>query len=152
MHNVKLIRMQSGEDIMASMIEHDGDTVQLDDPMRLVFRRLPTGQTIMMMMPWLPIELVKENSATIFISDIITTIEPKDAMIEYYGKVVTKLLEDMSDSDEMLQSLLEQQDEEDEPKYEADDDALSENQLEQILKDLKTNKLHYKDFLLCQKW
>lgn len=142
MHNVKLIRMQSGEDIMASMIEHDGDTVQLDDPMRLVFRRLPTGQTIMMMMPWLPIELVKENSATIFISDIITTIEPKDAMIEYYGKVVTKLLEDMSDSDEMLQSLLEQQDEEDEPKYEADDGALSENQLEQILKDLKTNKLH----------
>lgn len=134
--------MQSGEDIMASMIEHDGDTVQLDDPMRLVFRRLPTGQTIMMMMPWLPIELVKENSATIFISDIITTIEPKDAMIEYYGKVVTKLLEDMSDSDEMLQSLLEQQDEEDEPKYEADDGALSENQLEQILKDLKTNKLH----------
>lgn len=142
MHNVKLIRMQSGEDIMASMIEHDGDTVQLDDPMRLVFRRLPTGQTIMMMMPWLPIELVKENSATIFISDIITTIEPKDAMIEYYGKIVTKLLEDMSDSDEMLQSLLEQQDEEDEPKYEADDGALSENQLEQILKDLKTNKLH----------
>ncbi len=135
--------MQTGEDIMASMIEHDGDTVQLDDPMRLVFRRLPTGQTIMMMMPWLPIELVKENSATIFISDIITTIEPKDAMIEYYGKIVTKLLDDMADSDEMLQSLLEQQDEEDEePKYESDDGSLTENQLEQLLKDLKTNKLH----------
>lgn len=142
MHNVKLIRMQSGEDIMASMIEHEDDTVQLDDPMRLVFRRLPTGQTIMMMMPWLPIELIKLNSATVYTSDIITMVEPKEAMIEYYDRIVQKLVEDMADSDEMLQSLLDQQDEEDEPKYEADDSALTESQLEQLLKDIKTNKLH----------
>jgi hypothetical protein len=133
--------MQTGEDIMASMIEQeDSELIQLDDPMRLVFRRLPTGQTIMMMMPWLPIELIKENSATVYSSDIITMIEPKAAMIEYYDRVVQKLIEDMADSDEMLQSLLEQQDEEE--KYEADDGALSENQLEQILKDIKTSKLH----------
>jgi hypothetical protein len=134
--------MQSGEDIMASMIEHEDDTVQLDDPMRLVFRRLPTGQTIMMMMPWLPIELIKLNSATVYTSDIITMVEPKEAMIEYYDRIVQKLVEDMADSDEMLQSLLDQQDEEDEPKYEADDGALTESQLEQLLKDIKTNKLH----------
>ena len=35
MHNVKLIRMQSGEDIMASMFEDDNsDQIQLNDPMR----------------------------------------------------------------------------------------------------------------------
>ena len=67
MHNVKLIRMQSGEDIMASMFENDNsDQIQLNDPMRIVFRRLPTGQTVMMMMPWLPVELIKENSAMIY--------------------------------------------------------------------------------------
>jgi hypothetical protein len=67
MHNVKLIRMQSGEDIMASMFENDeSDQIQLNDPMRIVFRRMPTGQTVMMMMPWLPVELIKENSAMIY--------------------------------------------------------------------------------------
>lgn len=134
--------MQTGEDIMASMIEQeDSELIQLDDPMRLVFRRLPTGQTIMMMMPWLPIELIKVNSATVYSSDIVTMVEPKAAMIEYYDRIVQKLIEDMADSDEMLQTLLDQQDEE-ETEYEADDGALSENQLEQILKDIKTSKLH----------
>ena len=56
MHNVKIIRMQTGEDIMASMIgEEEAETVLLEDPMRLIFRRMPTGQTVMMMMPWLPV-------------------------------------------------------------------------------------------------
>ena len=137
MHNVKLIRMQSGEDIMASLVEHEDDTVELNDPMRLVFRRMPTGQTIMMMMPWLPIELIQVNSATVYISDIVTTVEPKAAMVEYYGKLVTKLIDDTADADDMLQALLEQHDEDEneEPKYEADDGPLTENQLEQLLKD-----------------
>ena len=67
MDNVKIIRMQTGEDIMASMIEKEeqNETVVLNNPMRLVFRRLPTGQTVLMMMPWLPVELIKEDSAII---------------------------------------------------------------------------------------
>ena len=140
MHNVKLIRMQSGEDIMASMIEQeDSDIIQLDEPMRLVFRRLPTGQTIMMMMPWLPIELIKVNSATIYTSDIITMVEPKAAMIEYYDKIVQKLLEDMSDSDEMLRTILEENDSEEDSEEEA---KQMTSQLEELLKDVKSKKLH----------
>ena len=83
--------MQSGEDIMASMFEQeDSEQIQLNDPMRLVFRRMPTGQTVMMMMPWLPIELIKENSALVYTSDIVTVIEPKEAMIRYYDKLVER--------------------------------------------------------------
>ena len=67
MHNVKLIRMQTGEDIMASMLEQENsDQIQINDPMRIVFRRMPTGQTVMMMMPWLPVELIKEKIAMIY--------------------------------------------------------------------------------------
>ena len=86
MDNVKIIRMQTGEDIMASMIEEQeqNETVVLNNPMRLVFRRLPTGQTVLMMMPWLPVELIKEDSAIIYTTDIITVIEPKESMKEYY--------------------------------------------------------------------
>ena len=84
MHNVKIIIMQTGEDIMASMVgEEEEETVLLEDPMRLIFRRMPTGQTVMMMMPWLPVELIKDNNALVYNSDIITIVEPKESMVEY---------------------------------------------------------------------
>ena len=93
MHNVKLIRMQSGEDIMASMFEDENsDQIQINDPMRIVFRRLPTGQTVMMMMPWLPVELIKENIAMIYYSDIVTVVDPKESMIRYYDKLVERTI------------------------------------------------------------
>jgi hypothetical protein len=136
MHNVKLIRMQTGEDIMASMFEQeDSEQIQLNDPMRLVFRRMPTGQTVMMMMPWLPVELIKENSALIYSSDIVTVIEPKEAMIRYYDKLVERTLEEMADSDKILDSLLDEQEEEEEVN------ELPE-QLIEFLKDTNTKKLH----------
>jgi hypothetical protein len=135
--------MQTGEDIVASMHEDENsDMIQLDDPMRLVFRRMPTGQTVMMMMPWLPVELIKVNSANVYSTDIITIVEPKEAMIRYYDKIVEKVTEDMLNADNKLDQLLEEQEDDEESNYEQDDGALTENQLEQILKSVKTNKLH----------
>ena len=136
MHNVKLIRMQTGEDIMASMIEMDKDQIQLNDPMRLVFRRMPTGQTIMMMMPWLPIELIKQNSAMIYTSDIVTIIDPKDTMIQYYDKLIERTAKDMEDSDELLQQLLEEQEKEDEEEQDLPE------QIQEFLEEFKSKKLH----------
>ena len=140
MHNVKIIRMQTGEDIMASMIgEEEDETVLLADPMRLIYRRLPTGQTIMMMMPWLPVELIEEFSANVYATDIVTMVEPKAAMIQYYDKLVARITEDVKDADEILERLLAEQDE---PEYEEDDGPLTEDQMEQLLNHVKTNKLH----------
>ena len=137
MHNVKLIRMQSGEDIMASMFEQeDSDQIQLNDPMRLIFRRMPTGQTVMMMMPWLPVELIKENSALVYTSDIVTIIEPRETMIQYYDKLVERTIKDMADADELLQQLLDEQETE-----KSEEHNLSE-QLKDFLEDFKSKKLH----------
>ena len=139
MHNVKLIRMQSGEDIMASMFEDDNsDQIQLNDPMRIVFRRLPTGQTVMMMMPWLPVELIKENSAMIYYSDIVTVVEPKESMIRYYDKLVERTIEEMADSDKMINNLLEEQEGEEEQNMEQQimDEVL------QSIHEAKGKKLH----------
>lgn len=139
MHNVKLIRMQSGEDIMASMFENDNsDQIQLNDPMRIVFRRLPTGQTVMMMMPWLPVELIKENSAMIYYSDIVTVVEPKESMIRYYDKLVERTIEEMADSDKMINNLLEEQEGEEEQNIEQQimDEVL------QSIHEAKNKKLH----------
>ena len=141
MHNVKLIRMQTGEDIMASMFEQeDSEQVQLNDPMRLVFRRMPTGQTVMMMMPWLPVELIKENSALVYSSDIVTIIEPKEAMIKYYDKLVERTVNDMADSDKLLENLLDEQEEESEEEQKQQEEMMQE--LMQHIQEVKNKKLH----------
>ena len=133
--------MQSGEDIMASMFEQeDSEQIQLNDPMRLVFRRMPTGQTVMMMMPWLPVELIKENSALVYTSDIVTVIEPKEAMIRYYDRLVERTVNDMADSDKLLEDLLDDQDKEDENEEQQQEEMMQE--LLQHIQEVKNKKLH----------
>jgi NDP-sugar pyrophosphorylase family protein len=137
MHNVKIIRMQTGEDIMASMIgEEEAETVLLEDPMRLIFRRMPTGQTMLMMLPWLPVELIKDNSALIYNSDIITIIDPKESMVQYYDNLVMKTLLEMEKSEEMIEQLLRDQEEENEE---------AENYIEELtqyIEEIKNRTLH----------
>lgn len=139
MHNVKIIRMQTGEDIMASMIgEDEAETVLLADPMRLIYRRMPTGQTVLMMMPWLPVELIKDNSALIYNTDIVTIIEPKESMIEYYDNLVNKTLIEMEKSEGMIEQLLKDQQQEDEE----DEEEFSMEELTKFIEDIKNRTLH----------
>jgi len=136
MHNVKIIRMQTGEDIMASMIgEEEAETVLLEDPMRLIYRRMPTGQTVLMMMPWLPVELIKDNNALIYNSDIVTIIDPKESMIQYYDNLVMKTLIEMEKSEEMIGQLLKDQQTEDEEEF-------SMEELTQYIEEVKNRTLH----------
>ena len=134
--NIKIVRLQSGEDIMADCIEDtEQGTVLLENPMHIIFKRVPTGQTVMMMMPWLPIELIKDNSAIIYDSDILTVIEPKDDLINYYGQIVISAQEKMENSTNIFEE--DDDDEEDEMEEEIDPEALFE-----LLKERKKNKLH----------
>ncbi len=138
MHNVKIIRMHTGEDIMASMIgEEQEETVLLEDPMRLIFRRMPTGQTVMMMMPWLPVELIKDNSALVYNSDIITIIDPKESMVQYYDNLVTKTLLEMEQSEGMIEQLLKDQEREEE-----EEEEYSMEELTKFIEEVKNRTLH----------
>ena len=140
MHNVKIIRMQTGEDIMASMVgEEQEETVLLEDPMRLIFRRMPTGQTVMMMMPWLPVELIKDNNALIYNSDIVTIVEPKESMIEYYENLVIKTLLEMEKSEDMIAGLLKDQAGE---GNESEEEEYSMEDLIQFVEEVKNRTLH----------
>ena len=88
---IRIIRLQNGEDIMANIVQdEDNDTVMLDNPMHIIFKRMPTGQIVLMMLPWLPIEIIKENNAIIDTSDILTIIEPKDDLVRHYDNVVSE--------------------------------------------------------------
>ena len=129
--------MQTGEDIMASMIgEEEAETVLLEDPMRLIYRRMPTGQTVLMMMPWLPVELIKDNNALIYNSDIVTIIDPKESMVQYYDNLVMKTLIEMEKSEEMIGQLLKDQQSEDE------EEEFSMEELTQYIEEVKNRTLH----------
>lgn len=87
--NVKIIRLVTGEDVLADFIEDSSDgTALLSNPMHLVFKRLPTGQNAMHISPWLPIELIEENIAQIHCADILTVVNPKDELVDHYNTVV----------------------------------------------------------------
>jgi hypothetical protein len=84
---IKIVRIQSGEDIIAEVhSETDSDLLVLNDPMHIIFKRLSTGQTVMMMMPWLPVELINENIATVYTDEILTLMNPKEELVSYYKK------------------------------------------------------------------
>ena len=132
--NIKIVRLQSGEDVMADCIEDtEQGTVLLENPMHIIFKRIPTGQTVMMMMPWLPIELIKENSAIIYDSDILTIIDPKEDLINYYGQIVISAQERMENSE----NIFGEDDDEEEVEEDIDPEELFE-----LLKEKKKNKLH----------
>lgn len=118
--------MQTGEDIISFIYEdEETDTVLLNNPMKVILRRMPTGQTIFMMLPWLPIEIVKEDAAIIYASDIITMIEPKDSLIEYYQNAINQNILTMLKAEEQLLQQLEEDDEEGE-EYEITEEELQE--------------------------
>ena len=133
-NNIKIVRLQSGEDIMADIFQDkENDTIMLDNPMQVIFKRIPTGQTVMMMMPWLPIEIIKENSAVVYSSDILTIIEPKDDLVNYYGSVVIEAQQRMEEKRDFSPS------EEDEDE---EDEELDEEELFELLREKKNQKIH----------
>ena len=134
--NIRIVRLQSGEDIIADCIPSlDEETVELKKPMHIVFKRIQTGRSIMMMMPWLPVELIKENTAHIYGADILTYIEPKDDLIEYYNNAVNDEDLETASASSIRPQLF---DEDEEPT----DDELDEEELQELMEERKNNRVH----------
>ena len=138
-NNIKIVRLQSGEDIIADIISDDeNETMMLDNPMHIIFRRVPTGQTVMMMMPWLPIEIIKENNAILYQGDILTVIEPREDLVNYYGNVVVEAQQRMENA-KRFNNL-------DEEEFEGEEDDESEEidpeELFELLNEKKKHNLH----------
>jgi hypothetical protein len=137
---IKIVRLQSGEDIIADCTAiEDSDTVLLNRPMHIVFKRVSTGRSVMMMMPWLPIELIKENSAIIYEADILTVIDPKDDLVEYYSNAVCD--EDVKHATEssIRPQLFDNEDDDDDGPTDAE---LDEEELIELLKERRNSKVH----------
>lgn len=100
---IKIIRFNTGEDVVAScIIDEETDSVLLDNPMKVVVSRsADTKQTLLLLMPWLPIELVEEDSIYVALENVITFMNPKNSLVEYYTNMIEvyqKILDDTDDS------------------------------------------------------
>ena len=141
---VRIVRLQSGEDIIAG---YSGNTntniVILDNPMHLVFKRTSQG-TMMMLLSWLPVELIKDNTATLLSGDILTIVEPKEDLKEYYHNVINHTQMKMLKDDSIVKNLKDSIDEQDD-EYEDDEDPegeLTKEDMIEIIKLKKRNRLN----------
>lgn len=127
MDNIKIIRLEDGEDIIASYhIEEETNTVVIDNPMTLFFKRVTPGKSFVMMSPWMPAELVKINTAKIHAHRIVSIFEPKSSLVEYYLSAVDECNSVIKMNEQLIDnSLLEQaefgDDEEDEEQLEVEE-------------------------------
>jgi len=142
---VKIVRLQSGEDIIAGLIQDDeSEMIMLNNPMHLIFKRTSQG-TMMVMLPWLPIELIKDNIATIYSSDVLTIVDPKDALVEYYGNMInTQQLKDMRDNTmvDNLKEALDDSDDEEDYSEEDNEETLTKEEAMEIVHRKRSNRLH----------
>jgi hypothetical protein len=105
--NIKILRLNDGEDIITDYHLEEGNIVVMNNPMTLFFKRLSVGKSMVLMQPWLPIELVDSNCARIFTNQILTVIEPKPALVEYYKNSVDESNEIVAEySSQIDESLL----------------------------------------------
>lgn len=144
LQTIKLIRLQSGEDLIAGLTsDSESGMVLLDNPMHLIFKRTTQG-TVMMLLPWLPIELINDNIATIYESDILTVVEPKPDLIEYYGNVINHAQMAMLKSDKVIKSLKEEIEDlnDDEEDDEDPEGRLTKEDVMEMIDRKRKNRLH----------
>jgi hypothetical protein len=146
LNDIKILRLQSGEDIIAShYVDKETNLIYVDKPMHVIFKRLPTGKTIMMMLPWLPVELITENNAIIDYDDVLTVLEPREELISYYIKASLNAQSLVGDED-IGKSLIDDQeemfDEYLDGEEDFDEEELSTEDLEEIIKERKKHQLH----------
>lgn len=147
MDNIKIIRLQTGEDIIAAYKEEQGEgTVLLGNPMTLLFKRLPTGKAVMLMSPWLPTELIESNAAWLYTDDILSIMQPKKHLIDYYNDSVRELeVEMLSTSKDVEDSLSNPQYLDDYMEEESEEDIDEEElmrEMEALRHDVKKKLLH----------
>jgi len=139
MHNeIKILRLQDGEDIIASYhIDEASKMVVMNNPMTLFFKRISSGKSMVMMAPWLPLELIGENTAKVYETSVLTMIEPKKSLVDYYLSAV-------EESNELIQMSADAIDEAllNECDDDYDEDDAEFEQVQESIKETKKNLLH----------
>jgi len=98
MDDVRIVRLTSGEDVIA-FFEEDETCILLGSPMTIFSKRMKSGQSFMMMTPWIPLDLVEDDIVAISYQDILTVMKPKSHIKDNY-------IQSLVDEDSGLQDSL----------------------------------------------
>jgi hypothetical protein len=111
MEAVKILRLKSGEDIIAYFEQVDKLNFIVREPMVfLVKTGTKTGKQVIMMDHWLPAPIIKHNEAFINESEVVTILEPTSEFSEYFENAVDAIHraksgeEEISDESEEVMS------------------------------------------------
>jgi hypothetical protein len=118
---VKIIRLVTGEDVVGKCTFDDkNEYVLMIDPMTVVIDRMNSqGKSILMMLPWLPCEILEENMSMIGYDNVLAILNPRESFVEYYTNHVEKFNDlDKVETDDLTEltedDLLDEESEEDE--------------------------------------
>jgi len=92
MDNIKIIKLQNGEDIIGTVTANGDHYYDVQEPMafHIDYRGNHSG---LVMNHWLPVQLLKKNSIQLKTQDVLSVLEPDDEFCEYYLTTVEKIKE-----------------------------------------------------------
>jgi hypothetical protein len=89
---LKIIRLNSGDDIIANVSATSSeDNVSLEYPFDVTTIRTDNGVSVMLM-PWLPIEFIDDNTTIIPKKEILLSMNPSKKLTEYYHQSLDSLI------------------------------------------------------------
>jgi hypothetical protein len=89
MEAVKILRLKSGEDIIAYLEQVDKINFIVREPMVVIIKsEMKTGKQVIMMDHWLPAPLIRHNEAFLSEDEIVTILEPTSEFSEYFENAV----------------------------------------------------------------
>lgn len=88
MDDIKIVRLQTGEDVIASYTTDKEGFVFLLNPMVFIVKRTESTKSSIFLSHWLPIDVLEKNVAQITKDDILCILEPTDEFKQYYFKVI----------------------------------------------------------------
>lgn len=90
--NIRIVRLQNGEDIIGYVTNKENGSYDIVEPMS-VGVQFANNQAGLVMRHWLPVQLIKKNEIVLTEKDILCMIEPADDFCEYYTSTVEKIRE-----------------------------------------------------------
>jgi hypothetical protein len=113
MEAIKVLRLKSGEDIIAYLEQVDKLNFIVREPMVVLVKSdMKSGKQVILMDHWLPAPLIKHNEAFLTENEIVTILEPTSEFSDYFENAVDAIHrakaveEDSSDEEEMSKDLM----------------------------------------------
>ncbi len=101
--DIGIFRLVTGEDVISEWEMKNGH-FNFTHPLKLIFRRLATGEVGVLLIPWIPEEVIAPNIITcpILLRDILTIFEARQSMKDFYLDVRTIRAHQLKKNDQKL--------------------------------------------------